>query len=169
MERNGNDRVEMAFAQALVVERRNESARNEMAQMNLSAVFEIEDNVPNDSAAAIDRNSGVEIERAMRAIGAGERLCDCAIKWLGTFCAKRRHDSRHFCFTFGAKIFANLERRRANRARWGIKQRREAVEEVRCCERPHISTSRALAATSSRRPRAGQFQREDFCRARGER
>src|SRR5205807_8738686 len=72
MRRHGNDRVETAFANTCVVERSNEPARDEMAEMNLFSVCEIETHVPNDPASAIGRDCGLEVKVSMRAIGAGE-------------------------------------------------------------------------------------------------
>src|SRR5437773_4467206 len=106
MKRHGNDRVETAFANALVVERRNEPARDQMTEMNLFSVFEIENHVPNDPASAIGRDCGLEIKVSMRAVGTGEFGRDRAVKWFGTFRAKRRNNPRDFGFALGAKIFA---------------------------------------------------------------
>src|SRR2546428_10419006 len=72
MKRHGNDRVETAFANALVVERRNQPARDEMTEMNLFSAFEIANHMPNDPASAIGRDCGLEIKVPMRAVGAGE-------------------------------------------------------------------------------------------------
>jgi len=91
MKRNGNDRVETAFAESLIVERGDQPARDQMTKMDLAAVFKIENDVANNAAAAVGRDGGIEMERAMRAVGAGKRGCDCTVKRLGTFRAKRWH------------------------------------------------------------------------------
>jgi len=166
MERNRNDRVEAPFAKTLVVERGDQPPRDQMAKMDLPAVFKIENDMANNPAAAKSRNRGLEIEGAMRAIGAGERGCDCAIKRLRAFVTKWRYDPGNFRFALGAEILVQIDRRRADGARRRIKQRRDSAKKVRCGEHRHISTSRALSTTSSPRRRAGQFQREDFSPAR---
>src|SRR2546430_4981185 len=165
MEWNGNDRVETPFAKTFVVEGGDQPPRDQVAKMNLPAVFKVEHDMANNPTAAKSRNRGVEIEGAMRAIGAGERGCDCAIKRLRTFVAKWRYDSGNFRFTLGAEIFAKIDRRRADGAGRRVKQRRDSAKKVRDGEHRHISTSRALSTTSSRRRRAGQFQREEFFQA----
>src|SRR5213082_3155450 len=96
MQRNGNDRIETAFAKTFVVERGHQPARDQMAKMNLASVFKIENDVANDSAASESRNRGVEMEDAMGAVGAGKGGGNCAIKRHGTFRAKRRHNSATF-------------------------------------------------------------------------
>src|SRR5207244_10465538 len=60
MQRNGNNRIETAFAKTFVVERGHQPARDQMAKMNLASVFKIENDVANDSAASVSRNRGVE-------------------------------------------------------------------------------------------------------------
>src|SRR5260370_22249145 len=97
MQRNGNDRIETAFAKTLVVERGHQPARDQMAKMNLASVFKIENDVANDSAASVSRNRGVEIEDAMGAVGAGEDGANSAIKRLGTFPAHRPQKSGNIC------------------------------------------------------------------------
>src|SRR5947208_2526832 len=41
MQRNGDNRIETAFAKTFVVERGHQPARDEMAKMNLASVFKI--------------------------------------------------------------------------------------------------------------------------------
>src|SRR5207237_3713232 len=165
MERNGDDRVEAALAEPLVVERCHQPACDQMTEMDLPAVFKIEHDVPNYSTTAVSRNGGVEMEKTMSAVSAGKGAGDCAIERLGTFCAKRRHYSTNLRFAFKAKIFALIDWRGADRAGRRIKQRRDSAEKARCCERRHISTSRALSATSSTRLPGAQFRPEDFFQA----
>ena len=52
MKRHRNNRVEMAFAKTLVIEGRDQPTRDEIAKMDLAAVFKIENDVANDPAAA---------------------------------------------------------------------------------------------------------------------
>src|SRR5205823_5014852 len=81
MKRNGNDRVELAFAKPFVIERPHQPARDQMAQMDLAPVFEIENDVSNNAACAISRNRGFEIQSAMRAVSAGKCGRDRAVEW----------------------------------------------------------------------------------------
>src|SRR5438132_394997 len=93
MKRNRNDRIEMAFTNALIVERRHEPARDQMAKINLLSVFKIKNHVSNNSASAISRDGSLEIKFAMSAVGARELSCDRAVEGFGTFGAKGRNDS----------------------------------------------------------------------------
>src|SRR6266702_7772328 len=76
VEWNGNEDVERRVAQSLVIEPGDEPGSDQMAQVNLPAVLKIEKNLPNDSAAAIDRDRGVEVQPAMTAIRAGKCVAD---------------------------------------------------------------------------------------------
>jgi hypothetical protein len=53
MQRNGSNRVEMAFAEPVVIQCRRQPARNQMPKKNLAAVFSIKNDVTNDPARAI--------------------------------------------------------------------------------------------------------------------
>src|SRR5438552_11717643 len=136
-----------------------------MPQMQLTAIFKIENDAANNPAAAIGGDGSVKVQRAMLAIRAVELVCDRAGKRLRAFCAKRRDDADSLSVAFIAKIFAMGNAGSANRADRRIKQRCNRGETVKLCERQHISTSRALASTSSRRRQAARFRRADFCRA----
>ena len=114
MERDGNDGIETAFAKTFVIERGHQPARDQMAKMNLATVFEIENHVADDPAASVSGNRRVEMKDPMGAIGTGKHRRNCAVKRLGAFRAKRRHDSGNLRFTILAKIFAQIDRRRAN-------------------------------------------------------
>src|SRR5437879_12532127 len=94
MKWNGNDRVETAFAESLIVERGDQPARDQMTKMDLAAVFKTENDVANNAAAAVGRDGGTEMERAMRAVGAGEGGCACTGTRFGAFRADRWHTSR---------------------------------------------------------------------------
>src|SRR5436190_23440932 len=96
MQRNGHDRIETAFTKTFVVERGHQPARDQMAKMNLASVFKIENDVSDDAAASVSRNRRIEMEDAMGAVGAGKGGGNCPIKRLGTFRAKRRHNSETF-------------------------------------------------------------------------
>src|SRR5260370_27585542 len=93
MKRNGNDRVETAFAESLIVERGDQPARDQMTKMDLAAVFKIKNDAANNAAAAVGRDGGIEMESAMSAVGAGKRASDSTVTPLRTFRTKRRHNS----------------------------------------------------------------------------
>jgi hypothetical protein len=90
--------------------------------MKLPAVFEIENDTPNDAAAPKSRHSRIKIKFAMRAIGAIKRGSDRADKWLRTSPAKRRNDARDLGIALGAKIFVWLNVRPTAGTQWRIKQ-----------------------------------------------
>src|SRR5438309_3417672 len=165
MQANGNDRVGTTFAEAFIVERCHQPARDQMAKVNLAAVFKIEDHVANDSAAAVSGNRGVEMEDAMGAVSAGKCGGDRAAERFRAFRAKRRHNSGNVSFTLVTKIFAQTDRCRANGARRRIEQRGDPAKKARCRERQHVSTSRALLATSSTRLQGARFRLTDFFQA----
>jgi len=77
-----------------------------MPQVQLTAIFEIENDAANNPAAAIGGDGSVKLQRAMLAIGAVKLVCDRAFERLRAFCAKRRDDTRSFSVAFAAKIFA---------------------------------------------------------------
>src|SRR5207253_4206909 len=106
LQRNGNNRIETAFAKTFVVERVHQPARDQIAKMNLASVFKIENDVANDSAASVSRNRGVEMQEAMGAVGEGKEGGNCAMKRRGTFREKRRHNSANFGCAFAARICA---------------------------------------------------------------
>jgi hypothetical protein len=110
MQRDGNNRVELALAQSGITQRGHEPLSNQMPKMDLLAVFEIENDVTRDAATPIGRDSGVEVKFAMGAVGAGKRCSDRAVERLGAFGAKWRYDPRKFCFTISAQIFAQSNR-----------------------------------------------------------
>src|SRR5207253_11198907 len=120
---------------------------------------------PIDATASVRLNRVGEKEDAKGAVVSGKDGGNCANKRHRTFRAKWRHNSANFCFAFAAKIFAQIDRRRANSARRRIEQRRDPAKKARCGAHRHISTSRALPATSSTRLPAARFRREDFFRA----
>src|SRR5262249_24408966 len=133
--------------------------------MDLATVLKIENDFANDTASPISRNCGLEVKLAMGAVGARKRAGNCAVKWFRTFRTERRPNSRNLRFPPSTKIFAIIDRRGADGARRWIKQRDDAAKKIRRRDHRHISTSSALATTSSTRLRVGQFQRTDSCRA----
>src|SRR5205085_5151827 len=129
-----------------------------IAPVDLPTVLEIE-NDPADNASAAKCGDGrIEMKGAMSAISASEGVGNGAIEWLRTFGAKRWDNPADFCFAVLAKKFVGPHAGRANGAGRRIKERSNPSQKIRCCDRGHISTSRALSATSSTRLRAGQFR-----------
>src|SRR5436309_6613296 len=80
MQWNRNNDVETAVPKPLVIKCGHQPAGDQMPKMNLSPVFEIQDDVTSDPTCAICRDGGFKIKRAMRAIGAGKGIGDCAVK-----------------------------------------------------------------------------------------
>ena len=165
MERDRNDEIETAMAKSVVIDGGKEPARHQMPQMELTAIFEIENDAANNPAAAIGGDGSIKMQRAMLAIRAAELACDRAGKRLRAFCAKRGDDARGFGVAFAAKIFALSNSGAADGADRWIKERCNRGESVKLCERRHISTSRALASTSSRRRQVAQFRSANFYQA----
>lgn len=94
MERDWHDHVETAAAQPRIIQRFAKPFRERVTKMALPAVLEVVDELANEAAAAISGDSGVEMQKTMRAIRATERLRDRAKKRLGTFRAEWRADTR---------------------------------------------------------------------------
>jgi hypothetical protein len=53
-----------------------------MTQMNLPVVLEFVDDVPNDTAATVCGDCGLEIDRAMSAVRTRKHVIDRSIEWL---------------------------------------------------------------------------------------
>jgi hypothetical protein len=64
------------MAQPFIIERSTNSARNKMAQVDLTVVFEFMDDVANDTAAAVCGHRCIEVNRAMRTVCAAKRGVD---------------------------------------------------------------------------------------------
>jgi len=82
MEWHGNDEVKPRAAQARVAHGFTEPLRERVAQMAKAGVLEIVHELANQAAAAVSRYGRIEMENAMRAICATERLRDRAGKRL---------------------------------------------------------------------------------------
>src|SRR5262249_49652100 len=83
-----HDDVESVSANSFVIQRGLEPAGYKMTQMNLAAVFKFVDDFANDSATAIRRHRCLEVNRAMDAVGTGERAGNGAIEWFRAFLAE---------------------------------------------------------------------------------
>src|SRR5260370_4263779 len=111
--------------------------------MDLASVFKVMDDLANDSATAIRRDSSVKMNRSMRAVRANKRAGNCAFERLGTSPAKGRDDTRGLLLTFCAKVVVRSDYRRANRANRRVKQRGQLAQTPKMFEPRHISTTRA--------------------------
>src|SRR5947207_6767142 len=72
VERHGNDHIESAPAESCVIERGKKPARHEMPEVDLAMIFKLQHDLANDSAAAISRDSGIEMQCAMGAVTTSE-------------------------------------------------------------------------------------------------
>src|ERR1700682_6473428 len=106
-----------------------------MSEMELAAVFEIEDDAANNPAAAIGGDGGVKVQGAVRAVGASKCSADCAGERFRAFRAKRRNDAGDLRVAFCAKIFTRRDACGANCAGWRVQQRWNRAEPVKLCER----------------------------------
>src|SRR5262249_4409590 len=101
MERYWNDDVESAITQSFIIQCRAQPVGNEMTQVNLAPVLESVNDLAHKSATAICRDSRVEVNGAMSAVGAGKRIGNSALEWLGALVAKRRDNANGFAFALG--------------------------------------------------------------------
>ena len=99
-----------------------EPAGEGVTQVTLTPVFELVHEFANQSAAAVGRDRAIEMQDAMLAIRATERLRDRPGKRLGTFRAKRRDDSRRSAAATLAEVNTPLYVSRADRAGRGIEE-----------------------------------------------
>src|SRR6266567_2017375 len=102
MQRHWNNNVESAAAQPRIVKCGGEPARHQMTEVDLAPVLKIMDDLANDSATAIRRNSSVKMNRAMSAVRANERAGNCAFERFGAFPAKGRDNARGLLLAFCA-------------------------------------------------------------------
>src|SRR5437773_9075975 len=133
-----------------------------MTEMDLAPVLKVMDDLANDSATAIRRDSSVKMNRAMSAVRANKGAGNCALERFGAFSAERRDDARGLCFTFFAYVVVRSDHCGADRTDWRVEERRNRAQTTKLCQRRHISTSCALSPTSSRQCPAAQFPRADF-------
>src|SRR6266511_6188038 len=82
MERHRHDDVEFVIAQPFIIECSTKPARYNMTQVDLAVVFEFVNDVANDTAATVRGDRCVEVDRAMRTIGAAKRSVDGAFAGL---------------------------------------------------------------------------------------
>src|SRR6266853_6803888 len=102
MQRHWNNNVESAAAQPRIVKSGGEPARHQMTEMDLVPVLKVMDDLANDSATAIRRDSSVKMNRAMRAVRANKRAGNCAFEWFGAFPAKGLDDAHGLLLAFCA-------------------------------------------------------------------
>src|SRR5205809_7430423 len=89
-----------------------------MTEMDLAPVLKVMDNLANDSATAIRRDSSVKMNRAMSAVRANKSAGNCAFERFGAFPAERRDDARGLCLTFFAQVVVRSDHCGADRTDW---------------------------------------------------
>src|SRR5205823_11776335 len=140
MEWNGNDHIETAAAQPCVPHRFAQPGGEGMTQLALPAVLEFVHEFADEAATAISGDRAVEMQSAMLAVRATERLRDRAGEWLGTFRTKRRDDPRRARPAIRAKILAPRHSSRADDAGRRVKKRAQGEQWISVCEVQHFST-----------------------------
>src|SRR5205809_7137005 len=130
-----------------------------MTEMDLAPVLKVMDDLANDSATAIRRDSSFKMNRAMSAVRANKGVGDCAFERFRTFPAERRDDARGLCLTFFAQVVVRSDYRRADRADRRRQERRPRQPTTKLCPRRHISTRSAISPTSTRQCPAAPFPR----------
>src|SRR5204862_6358339 len=86
-----------------------------MTKMDLAPVLKVMDDLANDSATAIRRDSSVKMNRAMSAVRANKGAGNCAFERFRTFPAERRDDARGLCLTFFAQVVVRSDHCGADR------------------------------------------------------
>jgi hypothetical protein len=138
VQRHGHECVERARGDARIVERVREPVGKRTEEVALAVVFEVVDEIADDPMAAECGDGALEMHVAIRAVRAGERLRDRAIKRLRAAFAKRRHDVPHSFRATGAEVDAGPGRRLARRAVRRKAKRAERTENsTRGCRDAH--------------------------------
>src|SRR5262245_21970373 len=127
-------------AKAIIIKCRTKPACQEMSQVNLAPVLKVVNDLADDAATTVRGNSGLKVDRAMRAVGACENTGNGPFKWLGTLLAKRRNDTHGFCFALHAEIFTSSSLTTADCAYRRIEKRCGRPEQFKRAKRDHIST-----------------------------
>src|SRR5260370_32062132 len=157
MQRHWNDNVKSMAAKPGIIEGRAEAACHQMAQIDLAAVFKIVNNLTDDPATAIGGSRSVKMNFAMGAVRTRKLTDNCAFKRFRASCTKRRNNARGLFFASSAEIFARPDYRRADRTDRRVEKRCNRTQTTTICQDPHISTRRALTATSNPRQPAAQL------------
>jgi hypothetical protein len=118
-----------------------------VAQMALTPVLEVVHELAHESATAIGRDGRIEMQNAVFAIRATERLCDRAEKGLGTLGTERRSDSGRPAAATVAKIFTPLNVARTDDAERGIEERTQRPQRLNYHGGLHISAIPAAEAS----------------------
>ena len=82
MKRNRDNDIEISTAQTRIAHGFLQPFRNGMPQMQLTIVFELQDDKTNNAAATIRGDGGIEGKRPIHAVRAGELAMDRSWKWL---------------------------------------------------------------------------------------
>src|SRR5436190_22034765 len=150
MQRHCNDNVKSVAPKPRIIERCAEPACNQVAQIDLAAVFKIVNNFADDPTTAIGGDRSVKMNCAMSAVRTRKLTDNCAFKRFRTSCTKRRNNTRGLFFAASAEVFARRDYRCANRADWRVKERYDRPQATKVSQGQHISTSCALSTMSSR-------------------
>src|SRR5262249_54948532 len=135
--------VELVAAQPIIIQRSTEPPRYKMTKVDLAVVFELMNNVANDTAATVCGDRSGKINCAMRAIRTAKHSVDGAFEGLLTCLTKWRPDADDLCFTAITQILPGSHLFPANGAGCRIEQRYGCLKQLRFVERDHFLTTAA--------------------------
>src|SRR5260370_39841599 len=138
MKRHWNDNVKSVAVQPRIIEACTEPPCQQMAQIDLAAVFKIVNNLADDPATAIGGDRGVKMNCAMGAVRTRKLTDNCAFKRFRTSCTKRRNNTRGLFLASFAEIFARPDHRRADRTDWRVEERNDRMQTTKVCQDRHI-------------------------------
>src|SRR6266498_1634770 len=124
-----HDHVELASSETLIVKRCAEPTCHETSQVNLTPVLKVVNDLANNTAAAVRGHCRIEVDCAMRAVGACERGRNGPLEGFGALLTE---------------IFASSILAAAERAYRRVKKRRGRFEQFKLAKRDHISPRCAL-------------------------
>src|SRR5436190_13552650 len=127
MQRDSNNQIKLSRAQSNIVHRFQQPIGNGMTEMQLTIVFELQNNKANDTATAIGGDGGIECEGAAGTVTTGKLALNRAGKWLRTFCTKRRNDALRLIKAILTYVILARDRRAANCAYCRVKKRRDCA------------------------------------------
>src|ERR1700726_1339136 len=109
--------------------------------MHPTAIFEIQNHMPDDAATAEGGDGGIKVEFAVSAVGAIKRAGYRSRKWLGTLRAKWRTDPHQLRFALFANVFPRIDIVAAARADRRIKKGDQRGKQI--SSRHFVSSSSA--------------------------
>src|SRR5205814_7041945 len=128
MQRHCNDNVKSEVPKQGIIQRCAEPACNQVAQIDLAAVFKIVNNLADDPATPIGGDRSVKMNCAMGAVRTRKLTDNCAFKRFRTSCTKRRNNTRGPFFASSAEIFARPDYRRADRTDRRVEKRYDRMQ-----------------------------------------